>query len=106
MMPGIVSNFFSEEMKGIVRTVSSPLLHQSDNNANHQTVHITPGREERAPCARVLRFCIDGAADLMEFMLDQLVILVAIRMIPRQDLQSLVLPVLGDQPARTLRYNQ
>lgn len=87
-------------------TISSPFLHQTNHDTNHQTMHITLGREERAPASWLQRLDADRITDLMELVLNQFIMLVAICMIFRQDDQCLVILPLRDQPARTLRDNK
>jgi hypothetical protein len=72
-------------------TISSPFLHQTNHDANHQTVNITLGREERAPASRFQSLDIDSIAYLVKLVLNQLIVLVTICMIFRQDRQRLVI---------------
>lgn len=104
-MPGRVSDH-SGKTVGEVDTVSSPLLHQSHEDTNGQSVRVSSRREERAPRPWLCSFGTNSDTDLMELMLNQLIMLVPIGMISSQNLQSFILPILRNQPPRTFRHEQ
>jgi hypothetical protein len=89
-------------------SVACPLDHESDQNTDQETVSVALRGEEGRPPSGSRNFFLqfESLANFLVLKLYQLIVGVSVRMIPCENLESLMVTILRDKPSGGLWHPQ